>query len=71
MVNSTPQGKIQREKEETRTNLETRLSVSLAKKKPPPLSSQFAVIEVVGDTKRKKDTQKEPTFMYICACVSF
>ena len=70
MVNSTPQGKIQREKEETRTNLETRLSVSLAKNKPP-LSSHFAVIEVVGDMKRKKDTQKEPTFMYICACVSF
>ena len=67
----TSRENAERKRSDANESRNASVCLSRQKKKPPPLSSQFAVIEVVGDTKRKKDTQKEPTFMYICACVSF
>ena len=76
MVNSTPllgkfREKKKRHKNESRTRSQ-HLSVSLAKNKPlflHILPSSSKTFEVVEEMKRKKDTQKEPTFMYFFARV--
>ena len=70
VVNSTPEGKIQREKEETRTNLETRLSVSLAKKKA---SSSFFTFCRHRSRRRyeKKKRHAERTNLYVYLRVCF